>query len=34
VPFIGYKTSGWGSDLGPEAIDSYTVTKSVWIDPS
>jgi len=32
VPFIGYKTSGWGSDLGPEAIDSYTVTKSVWAD--
>jgi aldehyde dehydrogenase (NAD+) len=34
VPFIGYKTSGWGSDLGPEAIDSYTVTKSVWADIS
>jgi aldehyde dehydrogenase (NAD+) len=34
VPFVGHKTSGWGSDLGPDAIDSYTVTKSVWIDPS
>jgi aldehyde dehydrogenase (NAD+) len=32
VPFSGYKTSGWGSDLGPEAIDAYTVTKSVWAD--
>jgi aldehyde dehydrogenase (NAD+) len=34
VPFVGHKTSGFGSDLGPDAIDSYTVTKSVWIDPS
>jgi aldehyde dehydrogenase (NAD+) len=34
VPFTGHKTSGWGSDLGPEAIESYTVTKSVWIDAS
>jgi aldehyde dehydrogenase (NAD+) len=34
VPFIGYKTSGWGSDLGLEAIESYTNTKSVWADIS
>jgi aldehyde dehydrogenase (NAD+) len=32
IPFMGYKASGWGSDLGPAAIESYTVSKSVWID--
>jgi aldehyde dehydrogenase (NAD+) len=34
IPFVGHKNSGFGSDLGPDAIESYTVTKSVWIDPS
>jgi aldehyde dehydrogenase (NAD+) len=32
IPFIGYKSSGWGSDLGPAAIEAYTNSKSVWID--
>ncbi|MGI5129810.1 aldehyde dehydrogenase family protein [Pseudonocardia sp. CA-107938] len=32
VPFGGHKISGWGSSLGPEAIDGHTVTKAVWAD--
>lgn len=32
VPFVGHKSSGWGTDIGPEAIDSYTITKAVWAD--
>jgi aldehyde dehydrogenase (NAD+) len=32
IPFVGYKSSGWGSDLGPAAIEAYTNSKSVWID--
>ncbi|QLL06514.1 aldehyde dehydrogenase family protein [Mycobacterium vicinigordonae] len=29
IPFGGYKQSGWGRELGPEAIDLYTQTKAV-----
>jgi aldehyde dehydrogenase (NAD+) len=29
IPFGGYKQSGWGRELGAEAIDLYTQTKSV-----
>ncbi|MFF4021031.1 aldehyde dehydrogenase family protein [Streptomyces sp. NPDC001843] len=32
VPFGGFKQSGIGRELGPEALDDYTETKSVWID--
>jgi aldehyde dehydrogenase (NAD+) len=32
LPFGGYKHSGFGRDLGQEAIDGYLETKSVWID--
>jgi acyl-CoA reductase-like NAD-dependent aldehyde dehydrogenase len=30
-PFGGYKQSGFGRDLGQEALDQYTSTKSVWV---
>jgi len=32
LPFGGFKQSGFGRDLGPEALDGYLETKSVWID--
>jgi len=31
VPFGGYKESGFGRELGRNALDLYTQTKSVWI---
>jgi aldehyde dehydrogenase (NAD+) len=31
IPFGGYKQSGWGRELGMEAIDAYTQTKAVNI---
>ena len=30
-PFGGYKQSGFGRDLGQDALDQYTSTKSVWV---
>ena len=30
-PFGGYKQSGFGRDLGAEAIEQYTSVKSVWL---
>jgi acyl-CoA reductase-like NAD-dependent aldehyde dehydrogenase len=32
LPFGGFKQSGFGRDLGLEAIEGYLETKSVWID--
>ncbi len=32
VPFGGFKSSGFGRELGRAAIDLYTETKSVWVD--
>lgn len=32
VPFGGVKQSGFGRELGMEAMDLYTITKSVWVD--
>lgn len=32
VPFGGFKASGFGRELGAEAVHNYTETKSVWID--
>lgn len=34
VPFGGYKASGYGRECGPEALESYTHTKSIWVDLS
>jgi aldehyde dehydrogenase (NAD+) len=34
TPFGGYKESGFGRDMGPEALDGYLQTKSVWVDLS
>ncbi len=31
VPFGGYKESGIGRELGSQALDLYTQTKSVWV---
>ncbi len=31
VPFGGYKMSGWGHEMGPEALNEYLYTKAVWI---
>ena len=32
VPFGGYKTSGWGKEGGPAALDAFLNTKAVWIN--
>ncbi|WP_240376908.1 aldehyde dehydrogenase family protein [Bacillus piscicola] len=34
APFGGTKQSGFGRDLGIEAMDMYTQTKNVWVDLS
>ncbi len=31
-PFGGYKQSGWGREMGPEALELYTEVKSVWVN--
>jgi len=30
-PFGGYKQSGFGREMGPQALESYTQIKSVWV---
>ena len=32
MPFGGYKSSGFGRDLGEAALEAYTETKSVWLN--
>ena len=31
LPFGGYKESGWGREMGPDALNNYTETKAVTI---
>jgi acyl-CoA reductase-like NAD-dependent aldehyde dehydrogenase len=31
APFGGFKASGFGRDLGREALDGYSETKTVWV---
>ena len=31
MPFGGFKDSGFGKDMGPEQLDHFLRTKSVWI---
>jgi aldehyde dehydrogenase (NAD+)/phenylacetaldehyde dehydrogenase len=31
APFGGFKASGFGRDLGREALDGYSDTKTVWV---
>ncbi|MUN36010.1 aldehyde dehydrogenase family protein [Actinomadura litoris] len=31
APWGGYKSSGWGREMGPYAIDAYTEVKGVWV---
>jgi betaine-aldehyde dehydrogenase len=33
-PFGGYKQSGYGREMGKQALDLYTQVKSVWVDLS
>jgi acyl-CoA reductase-like NAD-dependent aldehyde dehydrogenase len=33
-PFGGYKQSGFGRDLGAQALEGYSQVKSVWVDLS
>ncbi|MEE8469555.1 MAG: aldehyde dehydrogenase family protein, partial [Planctomycetota bacterium] len=30
-PFGGFKSSGYGREMGPHALENYTETKSVWV---
>ena len=32
LPFGGFKASGFGRELGLEALESYLETKSVWLN--
>jgi phenylacetaldehyde dehydrogenase len=34
VPYGGFRMSGFGKELGREALDAYLQTKTVWIDLS
>lgn len=34
APFGGYKMSGFGREMGKEAIDLYTQVKTVWVNTS
>lgn len=32
APWGGYKSSGWGREMGPYALDAYTEIKGVWVN--
>lgn len=34
APFGGFKQSGWGKEMAIHSLDSYTKTKSVWVNLS
>jgi acyl-CoA reductase-like NAD-dependent aldehyde dehydrogenase len=34
IPYGGFKLSGFGKELGREALDLYLQTKTVWVDLS
>jgi len=34
VPYGGFRMSGYGKELGEEALEPYLQTKSVWTDLS
>ena len=34
IPFGGFKLSGYGKELGREALEQYLQTKTVWVDLS
>ena len=34
VPFGGRKHSGFGRELGEEALEPYLQSKSIWVEPS
>jgi phenylacetaldehyde dehydrogenase len=34
VPYGGFQLSGFGKELGREALDAYLQTKTVWVDLS
>lgn len=31
APWGGFKSSGWGREMGPQAIEEYTELKGVWV---
>jgi aldehyde dehydrogenase (NAD+)/betaine-aldehyde dehydrogenase len=31
APWGGYKASGWGREMGAQAVELYTELKSVWL---
>ncbi len=31
APWGGFKSSGWGREMGKDALDLYTELKSVWV---
>ena len=34
IPYGGFSMSGFGKELGREALDAYLQTKTVWVDLS
>ena len=34
IPYGGFRASGYGKELGREALDAYLQTKTVWVDLS
>jgi phenylacetaldehyde dehydrogenase len=34
IPYGGFKASGYGKELGREALEPYLQTKTVWVDLS